>query len=108
MRMRGTSGTPFSMPHTRAWQAFEQNLDSTSHMVYLGGREIRLLKAEAARVTTFLGKLGDLKTKANAAKLHRSIQRFAKTAQVRIERFGTANLWQVVMLVTCAEAYLQD
>jgi hypothetical protein len=28
--------------------------------------------------------------------------------QQRLERYRTATLWQVVMLVTCVEAYLQD
>lgn len=41
----------------------------------------------------------------------RSINRLTrslKTLEVRIEGFHTITLWQVVMLVTCAEAYLQD
>jgi hypothetical protein len=36
------------------------------------------------------------------------MQRFSKTFHTRLERYGTVNLWQVVMLVTCVEAYLQD
>ena len=77
-------------------------------MIYLGGREIRLVKAEATRLTFFLNKLGNLGTKGNIAKLSRSVERFSKTFHVRLERYETANLWQVVMLVTCVEAYLQD
>ncbi len=104
--MPAKSTKPESTPHTNAWLAFEQNLDSISHMVYLGGREIRLLKAEATRLSNL--EIGDLTKKANEAKLIRSIKRFSKTTQARLERYGTVNLWQVVMLVTCIEAYLQD
>ncbi|HXM33774.1 MAG TPA: hypothetical protein VN920_01170, partial [Pyrinomonadaceae bacterium] len=50
----------------------------------------------------------DLRKKANVAKLQRSVQRFSKTTQARLDRFGTTNLWQVVMLVTCVESYFQD
>ena len=106
--MRAMSPTPVSTPHTRAWLAFEQNIASISHMVYLGGREIRRVKAEAIRVSASLSKPLDLTKKATRTKLQRSLSRYVKTLQSRIERIGTANLWQVVMLVTCAEAYLQD
>lgn len=99
--MRAISPTPVSTSHTRAWLAFEQNLDSISHTVYLGTREIRLAKAEATRFKTFLDKFADPRTKANPAKLLRSLQRFSKTFQTRIERYGTISLWRVVMLVTC-------
>ena len=102
--MRAKSNTSVSTPHTRAWLAFDQNLETITHMVHLGGGEIKLLKAETTRVTNFLQKKGDHWTKADIAKL----QRFVNTVQVRIKRYGTANLWQVVMLVTCVEAYLQD
>jgi hypothetical protein len=77
-------------------------------MAYLGGREIRLINAKATRLKSFLGNLGDPKTKENTTKLISSAQRFSKAIQPRIERFGTTKLWQVVMLVTCVEAYLQD
>jgi len=106
--MREKSPTSVPTLHTGAMLAFGQNVHTISHMIYLGGREIRLVRAEATRLTTYLEKLGDLTTKANAAKLLRSIQRFSKTTEVRIGRWETANLWQVVMLVTCVEAYLQD
>jgi hypothetical protein len=106
--MRAKSPTPVSTPISRAGLAFKQNLDSVKHMVYLGGREIELVTAEVTRARTFLSNLGDLKTKANQAKLVRSLQRFSKAIQPRFERYKTVKLWQVVMLVTCVEAYLQD
>jgi hypothetical protein len=114
------SPTAVSTPHTRAWLDFEQNIDSISHMNYLAGREMSLVKAEAIRFKTFLNSVKSLNSldptkKATATKLLRSLRsasrvssRYLKTLQSRIERFGTANLWQVVMLVTCVEAYLQD
>lgn len=102
--MRAISPTPVTTPHTIAWLTFDQNFESVSHMLYLGGRELRLAKAEATRFKTFLGKRGDLRTKVILAKL----QRFSEATQARIKRHGTVNLWQVVMLVTCVKAYLQD
>ena len=92
----------------KAWLTFEQNLTMVGHLVDLGGREIRLVKAQAARVKKFLAELGDLRTKQNLAKAVRSVGRLSKTIQPRIERHATTNLWNVVMLVTCVEAYLQD
>jgi hypothetical protein len=106
--MRAKSPTPVSTPKSRTLLAFEQNLDSVMHMVYLGKREIELVAAEVTRARIFLTNLGDLNTKANQAKLVRSLQRFSKATQPRFERVRTVTLWQVVMLVTCVEAYLQD
>jgi hypothetical protein len=108
MTMRAKPAKSLSAPHTKAWLTFEQNLDSISHTVYLGGREIRLLKAEATRLSTYLEKHDDLTKKANVTKAVRSLKRFSKTMQARVERYGTVKIWQVVMLVTCVEAYLQD
>jgi hypothetical protein len=107
--MRTISPTPpVSTPHTEAWLALEQNLDSISHMVYLGGREIGLLIAEGNRFSTYLRKPRDLTKKATATNLERVATRYVKSTQARVDRYKTANLWQVVMLVTCVEAYLQD
>jgi hypothetical protein len=108
MTMRAISNAPVSTPDTNAWLAFEENLESISHMVYLGGREVRLLKAEAIRFKTDLDEPRDLTKKAAATKLQHSLNRYVKTLQTRVERYGTVKLWQVVMLVTCVEAYLQD
>ena len=97
-----------SEPHTKAWAAFAQNLDSITHMLTLGGRELALLKTATARLATSVGKSPDLTVKPAVAKLRRSLKRYNRTLQSRIERFRTVTLWQVVMLVTCVEAYLQD
>jgi hypothetical protein len=77
-------------------------------MLSMGTREMALAKTEGTRFKTFLTKPRDLTAKGKAAKLVRSADRYAKTLQGRIERFGTIKLWQVVTLVTCVEAYLQD
>jgi len=102
--MCAKSSTPMSASHTKAWLACKQNLESISHMVYMGGREMRLVKAETIRVTNFLRKKGSNWSKADIAKL----ERFSQTLESRIDRYMTASSWQVVMLVTCVEAYLQD
>jgi hypothetical protein len=105
--MRGKPTKPLSAPHTKAWLTFEQNLDSVHHMVLLGGRELRLLGAEARRLSTHLEK-HDLTKKANVANVTKAVQRFSKATEARVERYGTTKVWQVVMLVTCVEAYLHD
>jgi hypothetical protein len=111
--------------HTKAWVAFEKNLDSIAHMVALMHRESASLMAasarhashvkrvitEVARLKTSLGKSPGLllpPLKKALAKLLRSSERNKRTRQTGRERLGTATLWQVVMLVTCVEAYLQD
>src|SRR5260370_28844440 len=96
--------TPVPTPHTTAFLAFEDNLDSIKHMLTLGYREAVALKAQASRLTV----PKDLSTKPVQAKLVRSIKRFTKTLETRIGRIQTITLWQVVMMVTCVEAYLQD
>lgn len=105
MPKRAISATPASK--TRAGLAFEKNLGSIGHMFRLRSREIRALKAQALRLTGYVKKR-DLKNKTAAANLARSLQRFAKAIQAATEAIQTAGLWQVVMLVTCVEAYMQD
>ena len=98
--------TTVSIAHTKAWMALERNLKSVSHMGALSLREIALLKTAAARMSKT--HIGDLSKGTERAKLVRSLKRFNTTIQLRRERCETATLWQVVMLVTCVEAYLQD
>ena len=97
-------------PHTRAWQAFEENLDSIGHMLALSSREAVALKTQAARLRTFTGTLSgkSLMTKLGRAKLVRWLNRIVKTLKTSGDRMQTINRWQVVMMVTCIEAYLQD
>jgi hypothetical protein len=98
--------TTVSIAHTKAWTALEQNLESFSHMCDFSHREIVLLKKKAALMSKI--HIGDLSKKTERNKLVRSLNRFSTTMQQRLERYRTATLWQVVMLVTCVEAYLQD
>jgi hypothetical protein len=85
-----------------------KNLASITYMLEVSHREVALMSAQATRVVTFVKERSDLATKPGQTKLVRSLNRLSKTLQVRIERFHTITLWQVVMLVTCVEAYLQD
>lgn len=108
MAKHAISLTPVPTPHTRALLAFGQNLDSLKHMEALFHREAVLMRAHASRFRSSLGKGIDLGTKAARAKVARSLKRFIKTLETRTKRFETITRWQVVMLVTCVEAYLQD
>ena len=118
--MRTTPSTPVPTAQTRAMLAFEQNLDSIMHMLELSHHEIAMLGAQTTRSRTFVGKQCGLakmhlatkpglgQVKRVLATLERSINTLNKTFDIRIQRFNTLMLWQVVMLVTCVEAYLQD
>jgi hypothetical protein len=114
MAKRAISPTPVPTLHTRALLAFEQNLDSIGHMQKLTLHQLALIKAQvvkANQVATFATEQRALATKPGKTKLVRSLNRLArslKTINFSIEGFQTITLWQVVMLVTCVEAYLQD
>ena len=122
---RTMATTSASRPHTKAWTAFEQNLDSILHMLALTRRELAAIKTattrfatsvtrmttEVARLKTLVGNSPDLPVRpleTAVTKLTRSSERYNRTLQTGRERMATATLWQVVMLVTCVEAYLQD
>ena len=77
-------------------------------MLDLKRNEVNFLKAEANRLSRTLASFKVGTAKPNPAKIVRSAKKFANAAQIRTERLRTANHWQVVMLVTCVEAYLQD
>jgi hypothetical protein len=100
--------TPTSGPHTKAWAPFERNLDSIAHILALGRRELALIKGATTRLVASVGKSSDLTVKPAVVKLQRYVNRYNKSVLTRIDRFQTATLWQVAMLVTCVEAYLQD
>lgn len=117
--------TTASRPHTKAWTAFEQNLDSILHMVALVSHEqafiqnastrfttsVARVTTEVTRLQTLVGKSPDLPLQplqTAVAKFTRSSEHYKRTRQTGRERMATATLWQVVMLVTCVEAYLQD
>lgn len=104
--MKSSSTSP-PKPHSRAWLAFEENLDHVNHLVALGQREINLLVKEGTRFKAFLSKPRGA-TKAETAKLIRRGQRFSDSLSERVGRYKTVTLWQLVIVVTCLEAYLQD
>jgi len=66
------------------------------------------MRADLARVKAFVDERCDLATNPGQAKVARSVNRLCKTTLDRIDRFQTLTLWQVVMLVTCVEAYLEN
>jgi len=99
--------TPVSTTsHTKAWMTLERNLEIISHMLDFGAREIDAVFTAASRVAKT--PIGDLTKETERAKLARSLERLNSTLELRLPRRDTATLWQVVMLVTCIEAYLQD
>src|SRR5258705_4735793 len=90
-------------PQTKASRALEQNLRIISHMLALGRREIAAVNTAARRRTKTLR--ADLAKGREKVKLLLSLDRFDATLDLRLAQLDTAMLWQVVMLVTCIEAY---
>jgi len=109
-RSARSAKTPTSprAPHTRAWHTFEENLEGVGHMVTMTGREIQLIATATKRLSTLAKKYRAAPNKVTLKKLTKSADRWDKAVTEGIERFKTAHLWQVVMLVTCVEGYLQD
>src|SRR5258706_6704554 len=105
MAKRKNFPTLVPAPQTRAMLALEQNLESIGHMLKLSHHEAVLLRAQSARMVALPL---DLATKPGRTKAVRSLTKFNNTVKTRIERLQTITLWQVVILVTCVEAYLQD
>lgn len=93
--------------HTEAWRALEDNLKTVRNMVRNSTKEINVLLAAAKRAGAAME--NHKKSGARGSKLTaRVAKRLVKTATARIENYHIATLWQVVVLATCVEAYLQD
>jgi hypothetical protein len=111
MKSALTTPTP---PKTKAMIAFEENLDGIKHMTYLTTKEIkwveRKVKKAHERIDSLMKTL-DLKTTEGKTRLVRDLTRAngpLSAVGVGLERYQLLALWQVVMPVTCVEAYLQD
>ena len=111
MKRALTDATP---PKTKAMIAFEDNLDGIAHMTYLTSKEIawvaRKTKKAHERIDSLIKTL-DLKTTAGRKRLVRELTRANGPISAMgdgLERYHLLAVWQVVMLVTCVEAYLQD
>ena len=101
-----TTPTPVPTPQTRAMLVFEENLDSFGHLLQLTLAEVARIETQAARLRGFVAK-GPV-TKPGVGKATRLLKRVAKTVKSATDRVEIITLWQVVMLVTCVEAYLRD
>jgi hypothetical protein len=114
MAKRAITPTPVPTPHTRALLAFEENLESIRHMLKLSSHQLVLMNTQLTKANqsaTFAKTLVDIAKNPGQTKLVRSLNRLTrslKTITVTMEGFHTITRWQVVMLVTCVEAYLQD
>jgi hypothetical protein len=109
--MPATSPPPKGAPHTGAYLAFEQNLDFIAVLLVLRHREVAAAKAAARRYLAKAKKLTkqNLTDKKKALKkVTNAISWSQKAHETMMGRIEMVTLWQVVMLVTCVEAYLQD
>lgn len=94
--------------HSSAWSAFETNLDSMMHLVTLSARELTLSNQAMRRVSRALTGPLDLTNEKKLIALLNAQTRTMSKVQANLDRYSTAALWQVVLLVTLVEAYLQD
>lgn len=88
--------------------ALNENLRSVGHFSALAYRDALALHSAAKRIHTRMARSPDLTQSRERRALVRSLRRFTATLQARSDRMGTTRLWQVVVLATCVEAYLQD
>jgi hypothetical protein len=104
-------------PKTAAMVTFEKNLDSVHHLLSMSGRETIIIRASAKRTKAVTDAVIPKVTSLRAAgapigrelrKLERSIDSLNSRVDKGVERLLTAALWEVVILVTAAEAYLHD
>jgi hypothetical protein len=94
--------------HTRAYVTLEQNNDGILHLLALQDRELKALRTSVNRKLTAFRRSLDPRAKKTSEQRMRSIDRIGDTIDVSKSRLDTVRLWQVVLLVTCAETYLQD
>ncbi|HUP37182.1 MAG TPA: hypothetical protein VNC82_17245 [Candidatus Limnocylindria bacterium] len=89
--------------------ALQDNLETVRHFTALPHRESLAPHAAAKHQhTQWTTRQPDLTQKRERRATLGSLKRFNKTIEVRVARMATMRLWQVVVLVTCVEAYLQD
>ena len=104
MRSHSKPRAPSRSRQSKAWLTLEKNLEAVSHLVDFSTHEVKSLHAKAARLHARAVNADPRKQ----ASLKRSAKRFVSAAQLHTDRLTTARLWQLVTLVTCVEAYLQD
>jgi hypothetical protein len=91
---------------TKALLSLEENLERLGHMLSLTKHEATMLAAQAKRLSASV--IPDVRSKPELSKLLRRLNRFTESLTKRSERLQTLHQWQIVMLVTCTETYLQD
>jgi hypothetical protein len=101
-----------SRVHTAAWIAFESNLDMIGHLVYFGSREVsqlgKLSRGLKSGVASRLAELSENPTPATIESLTAFLNETNAGIAGIQQRMQTGTQWQLVALVTCIEAYLQD
>jgi hypothetical protein len=97
--------------HTNAWLALERNRESLSYRLAINVRELKLLNAEARRATrasTIPKGKATARTIRTLDRRRRVLKRALRKMDASVEQVNIDALWLVVLLVTCAETYLQD
>jgi hypothetical protein len=97
---------------TEAWTALETNLDMLGHLIALSDRELAALSETSKRREEFVTHIKEQFEGGHAPEplldaLIKGTGRLESEFTSHMDRVGTATLWQVVMLVTCVEAYLK-
>lgn len=86
----------------------KENLKSVRHFNALVHRDALTFRAAAKRASTTVARHPDLTRPRSRRAVLRSGGRLIKTIETHGGRITTMYLWEVVLLVTCVEAYLHD
>jgi hypothetical protein len=100
--------TPEATPDTTAMVTLKENLESVRHFNALVYRDALAFSAAAKRSNMTVSRHPDLTQRRSRRAALRLGRRLIKTIETHGGRIATAYLWQVVLLVTCVEAYLHD
>lgn len=106
--MSNIASHPKEMPRSAASVAFDQNLEFLKVILALRHHDVVAAKAATRRLAADVKKYASKDKERLAKALENLDRRIKKTLGRLTARLEIVTLWEVVMLVTCVEAYLQD
>ena len=101
-----TKPPPSKEQHTTAYAALEVNIKAVTHISVMSTRDLQALLITLRRFEKSIPKI--VEPQARVSDISRRGKRLVGAISTHVDRLNVATLWQVVMLVTCVEAYLQD
>lgn len=94
---------------TLAWTTFEQNLETLVRLNEVGLREAKLGYRRVTKTRALIREtISVLPDSSSAIALLKKVAKSTDSIGSSLKWFSAIGPWQVVILVTCVEAYLQD